>query len=122
MRGTARHMRELICVQCRAHRLSSLHAVPSGIARAAVAVCWSATRDPPMNTSTLPAPFARHQMELSHCGTAASWQVHSFPIDCYTTRGKLQVVDGCVQAPDDPDGGTGVKFDRDRLAPFAVEL
>ena len=29
---------------------------------------------------------------------------------------------GRVQAPDEPDGGTGVEFDRDKLAPYAVKL
>lgn len=48
----------------------------------------------------------------------AGWvEVHSFPIDRYTTR--PLVLDGlhCV-APDTP--GTGVEFDWPRLAPFAI--
>lgn len=44
-------------------------------------------------------------------------EVHSFPIDRYTTRG-IVVENGRLVAPDEP--GTGVVFDRDRLAPHAV--
>ena len=46
----------------------------------------------------------------------AGWlEVHSFPIDNYTTR-PLQVADHLAVAPDAP--GTGVEFDWRKLAPF----
>ena len=49
----------------------------------------------------------------------AGWlEVHSFPIDEYTTR-PLQVKSHLAVAPDVP--GTGVEFDWARLAPFAVQ-
>ena len=40
-------------------------------------------------------------------------EVHSFPLDSYTTR-PLKLEDNMAVAPSDPD--TGVTFDRDRLA------
>jgi L-alanine-DL-glutamate epimerase-like enolase superfamily enzyme len=49
----------------------------------------------------------------------AGWlEVHSFPIDKYTTR--PLVLDGLhAVAPDTP--GTGVEFAWDKLAPYAVQ-
>ena len=46
-------------------------------------------------------------------------EVHSFPIDSYTTR-SLRLEDNMAVAPSDP--GTGVTFDRDRLAAAHEEL
>jgi len=48
----------------------------------------------------------------------AAWvEVHSFPIDRYTHR-PLVLENGLAIAPDRP--GTGVEFDWDRLAPYAM--
>jgi L-alanine-DL-glutamate epimerase-like enolase superfamily enzyme len=48
----------------------------------------------------------------------AAWiEVHSFPIDRYTHR-PLVIENGLAVAPDKP--GTGVEFDWDRLAPYAM--
>ncbi len=44
-------------------------------------------------------------------------EVHSFPIDRYTTR-PMVVENARLVAPDTP--GTGVVFDRERLMPFAA--
>ncbi|MEM9575379.1 MAG: mandelate racemase/muconate lactonizing enzyme family protein [Pseudomonadota bacterium] len=50
----------------------------------------------------------------------AGWvEIHSFPIDRYTTR-PLVIEDGRIKAPDAP--GTGVTFDWGRLAPYEVSL
>ena len=51
-------------------------------------------------------------------GARGMIEVHSFPIDRYTTR-PLVVEDGLAIAPDVP--GTGVSFDWERLAPFEVK-
>ncbi len=53
-----------------------------------------------------------HVSLLSGRGSAGWLEVHSFPIDQYTTR-PLQVEDHLAQAPDTP--GTGVTFDWPKL-------
>jgi len=75
-------------------------------------------------------PVCSHGMQELHvsllaCQAAADdpragWlEVHSFPIDAYTTR-PLVVADHLAVAPDAP--GTGVVFDRDRLKPHRVAV
>ncbi len=66
-----------------------------------------------------------HGMQELHVGLVsaqphAGWlEVHSFPIDQYTTR-PLVIQDGRALASDAP--GTGVTFDEGKLAPFEVAL
>ena len=58
-----------------------------------------------------------HVSLVSGIGSDGMIEVHSFPIDRYTTR-PLVVEDGLAVAPDVP--GVGVTFDWDRLTPFEV--
>ena len=73
-------------------------------------------------------PVCSHGMQELHVGLVsaqteptapdAGWlEVHSFPIDRYTTR-PLVIEDGCAVASD--EAGTGVAFDWRRLAPMRV--
>ena len=68
-------------------------------------------------------PVCSHGMQELHVRLMAAqphagWlEVHSFPIDQYTTR-PLVVQDSLAVAPDVP--GTGVSFDWQRLAPYRV--
>jgi len=69
----------------------------------------------------LDVPVCSHGMQELHCSLLASqahagWmEVHSFPIDRYTTR-PLVVKDHLAVAPDTP--GIGVEFELDVLSPF----
>jgi L-alanine-DL-glutamate epimerase-like enolase superfamily enzyme len=70
-------------------------------------------------------PVCSHGMQELHVSLVASqphggWlEVHSFPIDRYTTR-PLVIEEHRAVAPDTP--GIGVSFDWERLAPYEVRL
>ncbi|MEM1372340.1 MAG: mandelate racemase/muconate lactonizing enzyme family protein, partial [Pseudomonadota bacterium] len=76
-------------------------------------------------SKTAGIPVCSHGMQELHVSLVASqlhggWlEVHSFPIDRYTTR-PLVVEDHLAVAPDVP--GVGVTFDWDKLTPFEVRL
>lgn len=71
-------------------------------------------------------PVCSHGMQELHVslvgGVANSgWvEIHSFPIDEYTTRGRVVVAGGYAQPPDVP--GTGVEFNWEKLEPHRVAL
>ena len=68
-------------------------------------------------------PICTHGMQELHVSlmsampNAAYLEVHSFPIDAYTTR-PLVLKDGRAIAPNDP--GHGVMFKWDMLSPYRV--
>ena len=70
-------------------------------------------------------PVCTHSMQELHVSLmsamphASYLEVHSFPIDAYTTR-PLVIRDGRAVAPDAP--GTGVEFRWDRLQPYKSEF
>lgn len=71
-------------------------------------------------------PVCSHGMQELHVSLLAAvphagyLEVHSFPIDRYTTRPLVIDADGRAVAPDEP--GTGVEFRDDLLAPYRVVL
>lgn len=70
-------------------------------------------------------PVCSHGMQELHVSLLASQphagylEVHSFPIEEYTTQ-PLRIVDGKALAPSEP--GTGVVFDESLIAPYRVAL
>lgn len=71
-------------------------------------------------------PVCTHGMQELHVSLLAGvphagyLEVHSFPIDRYTTRPLVIDADGRAVAPDEP--GNGVVFRDDLLAPYRVDL